>query len=386
MKFNPRGEKYNNVIEELEKIREMDIHFDSSRILGSMCTRPHPIAVKAFEMFIETNLGDPALFPGTKEIEKRLVEIMKDFTNAPSNAMGLVVSGGTEGNITAIRIARALSKKRKVILPEGAHFSFQKIASLMNINLDFVRLDEHYCTDVNELEAKIDKNTAAVVAIAGSTELGTIDNIPVISEICSEKNVFLHVDAAFGGFVIPFLKEMGYELYDFDFKIEGVSSVQVDHHKMGCSVIPMGMLLVRNREWIEDVSIDSPYVSIPKQATILGTRPGASVAAAYAVIKYLGREGYKKIVEKCMQLTEYTAKRIEEIGLELPVKPTLNVIGIKLKNPRKVYEELSKKGWRVAKIERISCIRLVIMPHVTKNAVDKFIPDLEKICKKTGEI
>ncbi|MCD6572126.1 MAG: tyrosine decarboxylase MfnA [Thermoplasmata archaeon] len=386
MKFNPRGEKYNNVIEELEKIREMDIHFDSSRILGSMCTRPHPIAVKAFEMFIETNLGDPALFPGTKEIEKRLVEIMKDFTNAPSNAMGLVVSGGTEGNITAIRIARALSKKRKVILPEGAHFSFQKIASLMNINLDFVRLDEHYCTDVNELEAKIDKNTAAVVAIAGSTELGTIDNIPVISEICSEKNVFLHVDAAFGGFVIPFLKEMGYDLYDFDFKIEGVSSVQVDHHKMGCSVIPMGMLLVRNREWIEDVSIDSPYVSIPKQATILGTRPGASVAAAYAVIKYLGREGYKKIVEKCMQLTEYTAKRIEEIGLKLPVKPALNVIGIKLKNPRKVYEELSKKGWRVAKIERISCIRLVIMPHVTKNAVDKFIPDLEKICKKTGEI
>jgi len=118
----------------------------------------------------------------------------------------------------------------------------------------------------------------------------------------------------------------------------------------------------------------------------LGTRPGASVAAAYAVIKYLGREGYKKIVEKCMQLTEYTAKRIEEIGLKLPVKPALNVIGIKLKNPRKVYEELSKKGWRVAKIERISCIRLVIMPHVTKNAVDKFIPDLEKICKKTGEI
>jgi len=386
MKFNLKGEEYNNVIKELEKFREKDIHFDSSQILGSMCTKPHPIAVKAFEMFIETNLGDPALFPGTRKIEKRLVEIMKDFTNAPSNAMGLVVSGGTEGNITAIRIAKALSKKRKVILPEGAHFSFQKIASLMNIDLDFVRLDEYYCTDTSELEAKIDKNTAAVVAIAGSTELGTIDNIPVISEICNEKDVFLHVDAAFGGFVIPFLKEMRYDLYDFDFKLEGVSSVQIDHHKMGCSVIPMGMLLVRNRGWIEDVSIDSPYVSTPRQATILGTRPGASVAAAYAVVRYLGREGYKKIVKKCMQLTEYTTKRIEEIGLELPVKPTLNVIGIKLKNPRKVYEELSKKGWRVAKVERISCIRLVIMPHVTKNAIDGFIPDLEKICKKIGEI
>jgi tyrosine decarboxylase/aspartate 1-decarboxylase len=386
MKFSSSSKDYDAVIKELERFREKDIHFDSSKILGSMCTKPHPIAVKAFEMFIETNLGDPALFPGTREIEKKLIEIMKDLVNAPSDATGLVVSGGTEGNINAIRIAKLLSKKRKIILPEGAHFSFQKVASLMNIDLEFVRLDEHYCTDVNELEAAIDKDTAAVVAVAGSTELGTVDNIPAISEICDEKNVFLHVDAAFGGFVIPFLKDLGYKIYDFDFKLQGVSSIEIDSHKMGCSVIPMGMLLVRDKRWINKIGVKSPYVSISKQATILGTRPGASVAAAYAVVRYLGREGYEKIVKKCMQLTEYTAKRIEEIGLELPVKPTLNVIGIKLKNPKKVSEELSKKGWKVAKVNRISCVRLVIMPHVTKSAIDKFIPDLEKICKKLKEI
>ena len=380
------GKEYNSVIRELKRFRKMDTHFDSGKILGSMCTRPHPVAIKAFEMFIETNLGDPALFPGVREIEERLIEAMKNLVSAPSNATGLVVSGGTEGNINAIRIAKILSKKRKIILPEGAHFSFHKVASLMNVDLKFVKLDENYCTDVNELETVIDGDTAAVVAIAGSTELGTIDDIPSISKICREKNVFLHVDAAFGGFIIPFLKDLGYSLPDFDFKLEGVCTVQIDSHKMGCSVIPVGMLLVRDKKWVNSISVESPYVSTSRQATILGTRPGASVAAAYAVIKHLGKKGYKEIVKKCMQLTKYTAKRLEEIGLELPIKPTLNVVGVKLKNPKKVYEELAKLGWRVAKLERISCIRLVIMPHVTKNAIDKFIPDLEKICKKTGEI
>jgi len=380
------GKEYNSVIRELKRFRKMDTHFDSGKILGSMCTRPHPVAIKAFEMFIETNLGDPALFPGVREIEERLIEAMKNLVSAPSNATGLVVSGGTEGNINAIRIAKILSKKRKIILPEGAHFSFHKVASLMNVDLKFVKLDENYCTDVNELETVIDGDTAAVVAIAGSTELGTIDDIPSISKICREKNVFLHVDAAFGGFIIPFLKDLGYSLPDFDFKLEGVCTVQIDSHKMGCSVIPVGMLLVRDKKWVNSISVESPYVSTPRQATLLGTRPGASVAAAYAVIKHLGKKGYKEIVKKCMQLTKYTAKRLEEIGLELPIKPTLNVVGVKLKNPKKVYEELAKLGWRVAKLERISCIRLVIMPHVTKNAIDKFIPDLEKICKKTGEI
>ena len=380
------GKEYNSVIRELKRFRKMDTHFDSGKILGSMCTRPHPVAIKAFEMFIETNLGDPALFPGVREIEERLIEAMKNLVSAPSNATGLVVSGGTEGNINAIRIAKILSKKRKIILPEGAHFSFHKVASLMNVDLKFVKLDENYCTDVNELETVIDGDTASVVAIAGSTELGTIDDIPSISKICREKNVFLHVDAAFGGFIIPFLKDLGYSLPDFDFKLEGVCTVQIDSHKMGCSVIPMGMLLVRDKKWVNSISVESPYVSTSRQATILGTRPGASVAAAYAVIKHLGKKGYKEIVKKCMQLTKYTAKKLEEIGLELPIKPTLNVVGVKLKNPKKVYEELAKLGWRVAKLERISCIRLVIMPHVTKNAIDKFIPDLEKICKKTGEI
>ncbi|UCH72463.1 MAG: tyrosine decarboxylase MfnA, partial [Thermoplasmatales archaeon] len=227
----------------------------------------------------------------------------------------------------------------------------------------------------------------AAIGIAGSTEIGTIDPIPELSDICKDCNFFLHVDAAFGGFVIPFLKELKYKnIPDFDFKLEGVNTISIDSHKMGCSAIPLGTIIIREKKWMDEISVESHCVSSEKQAGILGTRSGGPVAAAYAVTKYLGRDGYKKIVQRCMNTTYHAEKRIKELGLTLAAKPITNVIGIKLKNPSKIVKNLTKLGWKVNKIDRISCIRLVLMPHVTKNIVDNFIPDLEKTCLETGEL
>ncbi|EMR73067.1 PLP-dependent enzyme, glutamate decarboxylase [Thermoplasmatales archaeon SCGC AB-539-N05] len=216
--------------------------------------------------------------------------------------------------------------------------------------------------------------------------MGTIDDIPALSETCKDEHVFLHIDAAFGGFVIPFLKELGFDVPDFDFKLDGVDSIEIDAHKMGCSVIPMGTLLIRNKHWLEEINVESPCVSTEKQTSILGTRPGAAVAAAYAVMNYLGKEGYKKIVKNCMDTTYYAAQRIKEINLELVAEPTINVLGIKFRNASEVVRELSERGWKVGKMRRIGCIRLVLMPHITKNIIDQFIPDLRKVCKKLEEI
>ena len=240
--------------------------------------------------------------------------------------------------------------------------------------------------DINSVEKKINKNTAGVVGVAGSTELGIIDDIPKLSDICKDNNIFLHVDAAFGGFVIPFLKDLDYNVPDFDFKLKGVSTISIDEHKMGYSAIPLGILIIRDKKWIDEISVESHCVSGKKQAGILGTRSGGPVAAAYAVTKYLGKEGYKKLIKECMNTTNYTEKRIDEIGLNLAVKPTMNVLGVKLKNPSRVVKKLAEYKWKVNKMERLSCIRIVCMPHVTKKTIDKFIPDLEKTCKKVGEL
>ena len=386
MKPQDKPKKRRTILKELDKFKERDFTFASGHILGSMCTQPHPIAKEAYFRFLETNLGDPELFHGTKKIESKLISFISSLLNAPKTATGQIVSGGTESNITAMWLVKQLTGKKEIIIPESTHFSFQKIASLMDMKLITLPLNKEYSMETVEMEKRIGKDTAAVVGIAGSTELGTIDPIPELSEICRDEHIFLHVDAAFGGFVIPFLKELDYDVPNFDFRLKGVSTISVDAHKMGYSAIPLGILVVRNKKWIDEISVESHCISSKKQAGIMGTRSGGPVAAAYAVTRYLGMKGYKNLVQRCMNITQYAERRINEIGLSLVVKPTMNVLGVKLNNPSKVVDKLAEFGWRVNNIERISCIRIVLMPHVTKEIVDEFIPDLKRACKEVGEL
>ena len=381
------NKKQDKILEKLRKYHEKDFSFSKGQILGSMCTQPLPIAKKAYNMFLETNLGDPKLFPGSKEIEEKYLSFLKKLLNAPQKSQGIIGSGGTESNISAIWLAKKLNpSKKELIIPESAHFSFEKIASIMGVKLVSVKLNENYQIDTKEIKKKINSKTLGIIGIAGTTELGVIDPIPEISDICQEQDIFLHIDAAFGGYIIPFLKKLDYPIPDFDFKNSGVCSITIDAHKMGCSAIPLGSLMVRNTEWIEKISVDTPYISTPKQPGILATRSAAPVAAAYAVAEYLGMKGYTDLVKKCMDNTFYTVKKIDEIGLKIVTNPTMNVIAIKLKNPEKVVNLLTKKGYKINKMDRFSSARIVLMPHVTKKVIDDFIPVFEKTCKDTGEI
>ena len=130
--------KFDIILNELDKYKNKDFTFSSGKIIGSMCTQPHYIATKAYEKFLDTNLGDPDLFPGTNEIEIALKNFILKLLNAPNTAGGIIVSGGTEGNITAMWLAKELSKKCEIILPISAHFSFKKIAAIMNMKLMLV--------------------------------------------------------------------------------------------------------------------------------------------------------------------------------------------------------------------------------------------------------
>ncbi len=377
---------YDKIIEELRSYHEKDFSFQSGRILGSMCTVPHPIAREAYMIFLDTNLGDPGLFPGSKQIEKQYISFVQSLLHAPSSSGGHIVSGGTEGNITAMWVAKQLTGNNEIIIPASAHFSFQKIASLMNMKLKPIPLSRSFTMDVSQIRKKVTSNTAAVVGIAGSTDLGNIDPIPEIAEFCDDQHIFLHVDAAFGGFVIPFLQNLGYTLPKFDFMVDGVSSISIDAHKMGYAAIPLGIVIFKEKTWLDEISVRSQCISSKKQAGILGTRSGGPVAAAYAVSRYLGVEGYTQVVQGCMQTTQYAVERIRSIGLSLVTEPMLNVIAVKLKNPSKVEKALEEKGWKVNSIDHLSSVRIVCMPQITKAIIDEFIPVLEKTCQKVGEI
>jgi tyrosine decarboxylase/aspartate 1-decarboxylase len=122
-----------------------------------------------------------------------------------------------------------------------------------------------------------------------------------------------------------------------------------------------------------------------KHATIVGTRSGASVIAVWSLLKHLGREGYKRIVRRCMRLTWKLADEIPKIeGLDIMTKPTMNVIGLTSRtlDMKQIAQELRIKGWAVALFPRH--IRIVIMPHVQEAHVDELLEDLKSIANKLG--
>ena len=250
-----------------------------------------------------------------------------------------------------------------------------------------VGLNSRFQVDVEAVEKAVNSNTIAIVGLAGTTGLGVVDPISQLSEIAVRKNLYLHLDAAFGGFVLPFLKELGFSVPDFDFSLPGVRSITIDPHKMGLAPIPAGGILFRNEKLRKAVAWSVSYLAggESEQATIVGTRSGASVIAVWALLKHLGTAGYKRIVRSCMRLTWKLAGEIQKInGLDIMTEPVMNIVGIKSEvfDIRRIAKELRLRKWAVSLFP--NHIRIVVMPHVHKQHIEEFLEDLKDIVTELG--
>ncbi|MDP3035789.1 MAG: tyrosine decarboxylase MfnA [Methanobacteriaceae archaeon] len=377
------------VFETLQEFKKKDLEYSSGKILGSMCTCAHPIAKEVYCDFLESNLGDPGLFKGTKALENEVISMLGDLLGK-KEVYGYVITGGTEANLMAMRAARNMAQNTmgeelngtpEIMVPKSAHFSFKKAADILGLKLKEIELNDEYRMDLNCFQENLSKNTIAVVGVAGTTELGKIDPISELSKICLDSNIYLHVDAAFGGFLIPFLKEIGYKLLDFDFSLEGVSSITIDPHKMGLAPIPSGCILFREKVYLDVMNIDTPYLTEKQQSTIAGTRTGASSAATWAIMKYMGREGYVKLAVQAMEITDFLARNLVKAGFELVSSPELNIVAFNSKQipAHELAEKLESQGWAVSVSSCPPAIRVVLMPHIKREHIIEFMDTLENI-------
>jgi tyrosine decarboxylase/aspartate 1-decarboxylase len=371
-----KGRSKKAVLSELRKIHEQDLKYENGRILCSMCTTPHPAAKIAHQLFLNSNLGDPGLFPGSLRLEKEVIAKLAALLNG-KNSVGFIVSGGTEANLLALLASRNMASvsNPEVVIPESAHFSFNKICNLLRIKPVQAGLDSSYTVDPSSVERCLSKNTIAVVGTAGTAELGTIDPIDKLSEIALEHRIYLHVDAAFGGLIIPFLESAP----EFDFRLEGVKSITVDPHKMGMTTIPAGGILFRDSTCLEHIKTQTPYLTEEVQYTFVGTRSGASVAATWAVFESLGREGFKNIVKHCIELTKLLSSGLESLDFKLVSRPKLNIVAFRCSNSKLLAETLRQRGWFVSYVPRFDCIRIVVMPHLKDRHITAFLKDLSEI-------
>ena len=365
------------IIKELKEARKKDPFFSGGRIVSSVSTEPLRVALEAFRIFSDVNALDTYIFPSVIGLEREVIEWLGTMLKNPK-AAGYITTGGTESNIQALYAAKKLYPQRKeLIVPKSAHYSIYKAADLMGLRIKWTRVDGNFRADTLSIKKALGKDTLAVVATAGTAALGMVDPLEEINELCPD--VFLHVDAAFGGFVLPFTGKRR-----MDFGLMNLDSVTIDPHKMGMTPIPAGSILFRDGSYLEKLACTPSYLPV-ETYTLCGSRSGGAIAASWAVLKSLGLEGYKKIVDGCMKNTAYLCSELEKIpGASLATEPDLNIVGIKIPDLEKNSRELGRRGWKLAVNTDAGCIRFVVMPHVTIEVIDDFMQELKKIIKNKG--
>lgn len=338
------------------------------RVLSSMCTRPHPAARAAAERFLATNPGDPETYRSVAELEAEVVERLGDVVGL-DRPHGYVASGGTEANIQAVRAARnrADAAGPNVVAPESVHFSFQKAAEVLGVDLRTAPVDTDRRADPEAMADLIDRDTALVVGVAGTTEYGRVDPIPALADLAADADALLHVDAAWGGFALPFTD------HEWHFGHAAVDTMTIDPHKLGQAAVPAGGFLARDAETMDALAVETPYLESTSQAALTGTRSGAGVASAAAALSELWPAGYRQAYERGRANAEWVAAALEERGFDA-VDPVLPLVAIDL--PEALFDALTERGWRLARTARGE-LRIVCMPHVTREMLAAFVDDLD---------
>ncbi len=374
------------IIRKLLEIYSKTPKHDDGYILGSMTTRPDEIAVYAYNLFIHANAGDTVIFPAIEYFRKEIIDFMSELYG---RCTGFVTSGGTESNIVALYVAREKTRRKLVIAPETVHHSVIWAVHLLGMEIKYVPVNDNYVVDVQLIDEIIRRKSdeiAAIVLTAGTTEWGTIDPIEEVADMARRYNIYLHIDAAYGGLFIPPLYRKGYIKTNLKF-FDGVSSISVDFHKNGLSPIPSGLILFRDEELLSYARRELPYTLGKHQYGLLGTRPGGSVAAIWAVIKKHGLEGYSTIAEKCLDIALYLYEKISKINDVIVWKPVLPIVVFKHKTigSGDLLDSLVSHGYYIYRAPSIDGLRIVVMPHVTREHIDRFIETFTKILKEKAE-
>ncbi len=386
MALDEQGSDDSAVVNELNSILEMDITGFSGHPIASMSTIPHHLGAEVFSRTMERNAGRLHSFKSSAIVEQEVIEMIADLLHLDI-PYGTTSSGGTESNILAMLAMRESKKKIKkpeIIAPKTVHSSIDKAAWILGIKLVKTGIDRQFKANTRLIEKRISENTVGIIATAGTTYLGQIDPIDEIGLIAKQNRIPLHIDAAFGGFVIPFLYDLGLGHHPFDFEIKGVTSISIDGHKMGLAPIPSGCLIFRSVRHLNAITRKVPYLrgASSKQSSLLGTRPAGSILATWAIMKHLGRSGYREMVRGCMKRTQLGKDRVDENPLlELVIDPVMNILAIESREvPLNVIVlKMEKRGWRMVTSPLPHSLRLVIMPHVTTGAMNAFFNDLDEV-------
>lgn len=347
----------------------------------------------AYAMFSEENGLGPAAFPSLARMEREVTAFGLQLLNAPAGAAGGMTSGGTDSIFMAVKTARdcARSKGRtgpfNIVTPFSAHPAFHKAGMVMDIEIRRTPLKD-YLADPVAIEAASDENTIMIVGSAPCFPFGLIDPIEALGELAQRKNLWLHVDACVGGYLAPFVRMNGADLPPFDFSVPGVSSISGDLHKYGYASKGASTVFFRSEAMKEFMPFDAGPWPLGRMITptLAGTRPGGAIAAAWAVIQFLGVEGYRKKQAMVTQAREKIEAGVGRLGFEVLGRPQLGIVSFC--NPTAdVFALLAKlhhRGWITGVNLEPKALHLMLSP-VHLEASDTYLADLEWALGEAGD-
>ena len=396
-----KGISENDIFIHLESLKNNDIEWENGKTFGAVYFPGEAYAKvisKAYKMYMHENAFDPQLFKSLLELENEIIRQIGGLFSSSSQVYGNMTSGGTESIFLSLLSARDYAKTHKsiknpeVVLCSTAHPAFLKAMRFLNIKPIVISPDAELKLDISAFEKAINENTIQLIGSAPAYPYGMIDPIEKLSELALKHNLFLHVDACIGGFLLSYLKKLGYNIPEFDFKLKGVSSISVDLHKYAYAPKGSSVLLYQNQKLRKtQFSVYSNWEGgVYASTTFMGTKPAGIIASSWTALNHIGENGYLELTKKTMQATDLIKSFIKDHQeLSMLGVPQMSLLAFKC-NSVDTYEladKLNDKGWYIGRLQNPSGIHLVISQIHSDGAAEKFISDLSiiliSLAKKT---
>jgi sphinganine-1-phosphate aldolase len=336
----------------------------------------------------ENAMGQRA-FPSMKKLESGVIEMGLSLLHAPPRATATFTSGGTESIFLAVKTARDWARATKdittpnMVIPRTAHPAFDRAAEYLNIHVTRVTTTRNdFRADIAGMERRIDENTIMLLGSAPNYPYGVFDQIGEIAALAQKNGLWMHVDACVGGFLAPFVQKLGYDIPDFDFRIPGVTSISADLHKYGYAAKGASLMMLRDADLqqYQVFNFNNWERGAYMNSTAQGTRSGGAVASAWAVMNFLGEDGYMKWAAVIMDTVEKLTDGIKAIsGLTVLEPHELCLFVYRSVDPGldigAVADAMTERGWFVGRQAEPPGIHMHLNP-VHAESADEYLEHL----------
>ena len=352
-----------DVLAALEQMRARDLPTHGGRTLAyvydSGLAEADEVGRAAMAAFSSTNGLDPTAFPSLLQMENELVGAACDLLGAPASAVGTVTSGGTESILLAVQAARDARPEVAepvMVLPSTAHAAFHKAAHYFGVRPVVVPVGDDFRADPTATAAALDEHAGSVVLVVASAPSyahGVVDPVADLAALADGRGARCHVDACIGGWVLPYAARLGRDVPAWTFDVPGVTSISVDLHKYaytpkGASVLLHRDAALRRPQFF--ASADWPGYTM-LNSTTQSTRSGGPIAAAWAVLRTIGDEGYLRLAEQVLDGVDRLLAGLVEIpALDVVGSPESTLVALATDGSCDVFtiaDEMTGSGWYV---------------------------------------